>query len=248
MSATINFGSCGNKYVKIDNPNNVYMIRCTTDLFRPDLDWDTLGASILQSPARDIYVGACSDGSEAISLKMLLENRLAGLESRKFNITAFDIAKEHIAMAKCGIISLYQGTNIPCHEDTVAIKHVGEDVFRKNLEKIPGSDFIAKDLWNGDRGKCSLFKMTQSLRDNVKFCVDDIMSFSRQTFQDPIVLMFRNAIPYLKSEMQEELVNNMANFPKGSLVVIGGLERKGRYDEELLEKGLNRVGNCVFRI
>lgn len=221
MSANINFGSCGHQYTIIKNPNLLAdQVKHTTSFFREGLDWDTLSEAILQSPTRDIYVGACSDGSEAISLKMILDRDSQPIKGPKFKIMAFDIGKENIAMAKCGIISL--ASMIGHYDDIKCMNWVGKDIFDKNLEKIPGSNYIAGDITGQKNVRSALFKMSRSLRDSIEFTVADAVDFSKQTFEKPIVFMFRNAWSYLNTDAQNELAHNLEqHLPKHSLVVAG---------------------------
>ena len=86
-----NLINLNNVRVKINNPNlNDGYVRYTTRFFRYDLNWNLLAETIKDNfqPNTPIYVGACSRGSEACGLKMLLE-KIA--PDKKFPILAFDI-------------------------------------------------------------------------------------------------------------------------------------------------------------
>ena len=247
MPATINFGSCGDRSTKIDNENLSRAVKHTTTIFRNDMDWDSLGQALAGSPITDIYVGACSDGSEAISIKMLLEKILPKEQAQNINITAFDIGKENIAMAKCGVISLYKGPMTKHHDDNKCIDIVGEDIFRRNLEKIAGSDHIAGDI-TGHRGKSELYKMTAPLRNSIEFKVADALNISAQPFKKPIAFFFRNAWPYLTYEAQNQLAHNLSqNLPSNSLLGMGTYDGASTIFTRVLSKNFDVLNLCLLR-
>jgi len=237
MKSTINFGSSSDKDVTIVHSSlKDSTVKHTTSFFRSDLlDWNFLGDTIVDSfkaSTPTIYAGACSDGSEACSLKMLLEKKAP---NKKFPIIAFDISKEKIEQAKKGLITLFSA---PWDGgDYSRIKRFATpEIFHKNLAIVPDSEKWEKAYLN------TMYQMTTNLKSSIDFKVGDVIEFSRQKFLEPCVFLFRNAWPYLKTQSQNELSKNLAkNLPEGSLVVIGGFDGYCKTAEKLVKKGFKAL-------
>ena len=247
MSANINFGSCGPKSVNIENPNlDNGSVKHYTGLFREDINWRILSKTILDTtPIKDIYVGACADGSEPITLKMQLEK---DDPTRKFNITAFDISQEKIAMAKCGVMGISTKRTLMNDEPCLVRcnRHMDEVQIGRYLQKIPGSDYKANARTTDETG--ALFKMTEHLRENMKFMVADAIDLTKQKFQDPIVFMFRNVLPYIKESARNELAGNLAeNIPKGSILAVGSYDTCIRNKDNSISRITQLLPNKYFK-
>ena len=81
----------------LNNEGSVY-IRDLTCMFREDLDWKKLGEFLETRFAKcskvNTYVYGCSDGSEAYSLSILLQNKFGKDAEKFFPIIAKDIDEE----------------------------------------------------------------------------------------------------------------------------------------------------------
>lgn len=238
MINSINFGSSSATKHNLEHTSLNGEIKNTTTFFRKDLDWNRLADIIskdfkAQTP---IYLGAGSDGSEACSLKMLLEKKAPG---KNFHILSFDIFEAKVNESKQGITDIWNGAQSKIK------KFVGSKIFNKNFIKIPNSGYeIGKKSIHGG----ALFKMTEHLKEMIDFKVADVVEFTQQKFKEPCVFLFRNAWPYLKPEKQLELAENLKNnLPEKSLVVIGSYDvKKGNIAELLLLKGFKSIEGSRF--
>lgn len=219
MSTSINFGSCSTTRIPLVHPSLAgNSVRHTTCFFRSDLNWHTLTDNILSSPIKDIYAGACSDGSEVISLKMLLEKKAP---KRKFNFMAFDIANDKIKTAQEGIVEIWDGATTGgyyCLERCA--EYVGNEIFNKNLRmvKVPAN---AKKQPPKERDG-EFYQMTKHLCSNLSFYRADILKVTSQKFEEPVAFLFRNVWPYLKESVQNKAAHNLEqNLPSQSILALG---------------------------
>lgn len=239
MINSINFGSSDKKHIRENDPNlECGFVRDTTDFFRKDLDWELLAETIKDSfeSGTPIYAGASSDGSEVCSLKMILEKKAP---LKKFPILAFDILKEKIEMAQQGFIDLKGDKSWGEFSDENKIKiNVGDDIFQKNLVKVPTYEINGKVL----NSFGLVYKMTEHLKNTVNFKVADVFEFTKQKFEKPCVFLLRNVWPYFKSEKQRELLENFEqNLPSKSLLVVGGYDTKYLINDFLQQKSFKPI-------
>jgi chemotaxis methyl-accepting protein methylase len=162
-----------------------------------------------------IYNYACSDGSEAYSLALLLIQKL-GIEEAKrkyFPIIAKDIGKEVIHEAKNGFMCLYDEE---LGELNDALKSAGI----RNFEKVNASDnfnnLIQQSRFIAD---ARAYQVPTELRNCVKFSVGDIRkdAASPDAFKSkgkaPSLLMFRNAMYHLKEDERNNLFRDLHQNP-----------------------------------
>lgn len=221
-----------------------------TNFFRPDLNWDVLFRHITQKMPEniDIFNYACSDGSEAYSLSLLLLDRLGEKAKKYFPIKAFDISKQIIQKAKSGVIGITETNNPDVHDMNVLhnkIKLKYEDFFKKISSKKYPNEVVDKAFVMDY--ECTIIaeqhQVSESLKKTVDFQVSDITKDFKKPISDkPSVVMFRNAWRYISSE---ESRKNLAfdlfnNLKKDSIVLTGCAEKEDGYFQYLLNAGFKQ--------
>lgn len=221
-----------------------------TNFFRPDLNWDVLFTHITKKMPEDTVIlnYACSDGSEAYSLSLLLIDRLGEKAKKYFPIKAFDISKQIIKKAKSGVIGITETSNQDVHDINALrnkIKLKYEDFFKKiSSNKHPDEVVGAAFFMDYELPiKAEQHQVSESLKRTIDFQVSDITKdFKKSIIDKPTVVMFRNAWRYLSNENSRE---NLAfdlfnNIKKGSIVVTGCAEKEDGYFQYLLKAGFKQ--------
>lgn len=194
-----------------------------TDFAREDIDWSRFIDDMTNRypNGAKIHCYACSDGSEAYTIALKLIQKL-GLEKAKqfFPIVAKDIDKERIEKNKKGIIGLRKTIDIPEIKRCLKNTGIGLD------EIIEPTQLESEKVFGTYNYEINQYKVKGILKHFVKFETADIVQDSFKKFSKDSVVLFRNAVPYLRPEQELQLVQNLrANLPPKSMFVIGGFDQ-----------------------
>lgn len=235
MSTTINFGCHHPKRKLFFHPCIKKDISNETYLFRGDLPWSFFATTINERFAGtpQIYQGACSEGSEAYSLKLIWDKVTGG---RKIKINAFDIMPKIIRRAQSGIIELHERSFF--NLDLV----IPPEELMQSFTKIPNTHREVPGEYKADS-----FRVADRLREGLSFQVGDAVEFSSKKQKDPCVFMFRNVMPYLRKESYDTILSNMENnFQPGSIVATGFFDEHVQATKKILERGFESLERYIF--
>lgn len=204
--------------------------------FREDLDWGNFINILLKKYKNvdkvNIYNYSCSDGSEPISLAMLLIKNLGAKKAKKFfPIQASDINEEILKNPRQGIVTLWE-------KDLNSIK-----------SKLNYSDYITitseAELKNLSRDKIYTGQTTPLLKDKIIYNTKDITKDIANIERDNSVVICRNFWPYIKKKERLELAKNLSNrLNNNSMCVIGSFDEINYTDcqakKYLIDAGFGR--------
>lgn len=200
------------RYTKDENGNVKNSNR--TWFFRSDLDWDNfadfVGRKYKNEDKVNVISYGCSDGSEPMSLAVLLSERF-GYNSRKFFPI---IAKDKDEF----IINRIKNNNVRMFFDDI---DAVVDFSNNNLDKY----FIINPQ-TPDKGSM-IAQPTYELKSKIQYSTSDILDDISSIPSKNTVLMCRNMFPYIKSEKERyNLVENLASrLRENCLVVIGDSDK-----------------------
>ncbi len=211
--------------------------RHCTCFFRPDINWTRFGEIIedkyKDTPKVNVYNLACSDGSEAYSLAMLLCGSMKKSESQKFfPIKAYDINSDIISTAKSGLLKVIRSDEIQ------------NLYYYSNYPICKSFRVIAENPQ--EKPKVQIKNKIKSL---VKFEQDDIIKISAEIPPQNSVVMCRNVFNYLSRSEQLQLISNFKKLDNTSLVVIGGYDRSDESDmvSLLFNSGFCELEHNIFQ-
>lgn len=206
-----------------------------TSIYRNDIEWDKLAEYIVKNfkdkEKVNIEQYACSDGSESYTIILSLLKAAQNKNIRKFfPIKAFDIDNEVITKAaQEGIINLEE-----------------KDLERLKTNGFKSEEFFTKSdkrLWLKQEslyftGKT--YNVSQYLQDKVMFDKGNMfVEIGNLKDNSNTVLFCRNILLYMDDcEHQYFIEKAGEKLKKGSLLVIGTLDRDSNY----LEKYLHQYG------
>lgn len=223
------FGS--NSRVYCSKLTNYKRMETTSWMFREDLDWTFL-ASYLETHFQDkekvqILNPACSDGSEAYSLIIMLKEQMQEKANKFFPIKAYDIDDEILRSANSGFIN----TNFMDRTNLRRYAENGYDYIRFTNRKL-------NILWDRDRewqeGTITM-KATNKLVKNVLFNKADMRNIiQNHNDNSNTVLMCRNVLGHLGRNYAENFIKLVSEkLHKDSLFIIG------KYDKKII--GLEKI-------
>ena len=207
--------------------------------FRKDIDdWFALAKYVVENFKNkdkiNVYSLACSDGSEAYTLAIVLKDLIKN--KKVFPIIAVDKDSDIIEHANGGRI------NLTC-EDIIRIRDfLGDN--QKYFTDIK-DEAIIKDSkkqvindWDYSFPKYYSYKVDKNLRSLVDFKSENLLNtLSKLQDDSNTFISCRNVIPYLTKPEQNKLFNFLeTKLKKGSLVAVGKYDE--RVDaEEMLRRG-----------
>ena len=230
ITPKINFQSSSREYID----DNLRYTNCTTgqiltctNILRDDLEWENF-AKIIQENFKDkekvqCFSLGCSDGSEAYSLAIMLDD--IGEELDKYSILAVDRDPEIIKYANQRRINLEQG-------DFGALGKV-----LKNKREYFINEDDAIDIPNEMYYKLyRSYEPIDRIKKPVTFEQNDVIRTIRKIKDDGnTVLMLRNIMPYIATKRHEEIFYTIKKvLKKGSLLVVGNYDTYTKF-EQLLE-------------
>ena len=197
-----------------------------TDLFRDQIITNLPSYLIEKYPnGVPIYCYACSDGSEPYSIAIGLSEKL-GIEKAKrtFPIHASDIDPDLIA---------------ECVDGNIILESKWEQDFRKytSFEFVNAfKDGVDLPIEGVVDSSYKQYKVADALRQMIKFEYKDITIDAEKYFQEPVVLLFRNAWYHLNAEKAEKLARGLyKNLQPGSIIINGKSEFERKCRSEISE-------------
>ena len=183
------------------------------------LEWDKFFNQVVEKykniPKVNVFSLACSDGSEAYSIAMLLIAKL-GLEGAKkyFPIIAVDFDKVITRNARKGFMNLSA-------EDEVRINKYTNNKLNQFFERTNES-FISDKIGGTDnRVLLTKFKTKPILSDKVVFITEDVNSYVDKMPKGTNLTFCRNCWPYLWKTRNEFAQKLSDKLDDNSYLVIG---------------------------
>ena len=210
------------------------LYRTTTNFFRPDLDWERFGIFLREKYAHALKVNmlcyGCSDGSETLSILMMLKEFFGKDAKRFLPIVAKDIDKTVLYLAKSGSVEMD-------YHDHAAINRFTNNKFNDYFEQSNFVDIIDNIP----------VKLKAPLKKGIEYSygniMDDILSIPRKN----TVLFCRNFWPYLKSpqERYKLALDLSSRLQDNCTLVIGSYDRIADVHFILSSAGFRRVKNLT---
>lgn len=187
-------------------------------MFREDLDWKKLGEFLETRFAKcdkvNTYVYGCSDGSEAYSLSILLQNKFGKDAEKFFPIIAKDIDEEKIS------------ENIRRQKEGCAKAELGyyQMRHRLELEEDEAKKYI-KHAIGGVSNDLMLDKTTSPVKFSAANILEDLNNIDSK---HPSIVMCRNMWPYINENEYKEFAKQLYNrLAPGSVVIVGTFDCSG---------------------
>lgn len=185
--------------------------RNTTNFFRNDLDWNAF-AEFVKNKYKDadkvnVICHACSDGSEPMSLAILLQEKLGHDAAKFFPITAKDLDSTVIYMANGNYINMD-------YSDFELINKYTNNKFSKYFS-YPQRGLGIEDDYP--------VRIMPELKKQIKFSVADITEDIHNLPARNTILFCRNFWPYLENKSEiYRLAANLASRLKDNCTVVTG--------------------------
>lgn len=207
------------------------LYRNTTNFFRDDLNWKEFAAFIREKYKNaekvNVFSYACSDGSEPMSLVILLKE-IFGQTSQKFlPVIAKDIDKTVIYFAK---------------SDFVNMDYMDYEV----INRYTGGKFDKYFVY--PRGGIGFeyeypVRVNPELNNQIKYSIADINVDTHNITDKNTILFCRNFWPYIKStEERVNLLHKLTGKLKDNcLLVTGNYDDTVELGKILSEEGFTRV-------
>jgi chemotaxis methyl-accepting protein methylase len=217
---------------------NDIQIKSTTQFFRPDLNWQGYSQYILDNYPEGvpIYIYGCSDGTEAYSLRLILDKKQDKDTRNLYPIEAIEIDLELVAACNERTIGIYNylAKNERVPVDEMQIKENIDEHYSKYFTKIDDrKPYVITCPVSGPNAEYVFHKVDEKLYKSINFRQGDITKeIAEKEYKEPCIIMFRNAWIYLKEEEIVRLFSLLEEkLPKNSLIVLGYSEQ---YDQRLL--------------
>ena len=211
----------GTSYRKVINNNTWNLGDCyeaSTYFFVKGLQWNKFFNEAIEqyknTPKVNVFSLACSDGSEALSIAMLLLSKLGNEANKYFPITAVDFDSEITKLVKSGFINLSA-------EDEVRInKYTGNklNTFLERTDKTVLSDRIGS---SDRRELLTTFKLRPILTDKIVFVTEDLNTYVDKMPSKDNLIFCRNCWPYLWKTKDEFARKLSEKTDKNSFLVFG---------------------------
>ena len=235
-----NFKSCFRMYTPKSNSDFGYygreIIKTSTNMFREDLDWNTLVKYIIthfkDKNRVNTYSLAASDGSEATSYAItLLENLPKNMLSKYFPIYASDVDKEVIDIAKKVRINVF-GVEFAMAERLFGID-LSKYLINKGVSVMINGDTISES------DTISSYELIDELKNAVQYKRSDILTEINNIEDDGnSVVMCRNVFPYLSCDYTDKIIEAAKlKLKPGSLFIIGDYDGKVNMEQKLIANG-----------
>lgn len=220
-----------NSRVVRDKVGNL-LYRNTTNFFRSDLNWDAfvrfLHRKYENASKVNTYCFGCSDGSEPMSLIMLLKEKFPHNNSKFFPIQAKDIDNTIIywAQGEYSSLGLYDYAMINMHTGQKFEKYFARSGRVLSDEPVP-------------------VKKNMNFDPYIKYSVGDIRQDISKIPSENSIVMCRNFWPYLHSNSDRLLLVRQlaAKLKSNCTVVVGDYDRAAGAHKLLRSVGFNSVDN-----
>lgn len=215
----------------VKNKTGQILYRNTTNFFRKDLKWDMFGKFLKAKYKNTAYVNvinyACSDGSEPLSVAILL-NEIFGKEAKKFfPLIAKDFDRSVICMAKGDYVNMD-------YYDYEAINRFTNGKFNKYF-KYTTDGIGFKNHYPA--------RVNPYLKKLINFSVADIRTDTQNIPSRNTILFCRNFWPYIKTkEERAQLVRNLAlRLQVNCTLITGNYDNIVDISKILIENGFKHV-------
>ena len=196
------------------NPLGVKLYENTTHFFR-EFNWEgfakLLDSHFYSADKVNVYSLACSDGSEAYSLAIMLIKTL-GLEKAQkfFPIIASDIDEEILSKAVNGFIEISSGD-----EDMARVMGINlSEFFDIGTESYYSNNLMVK-----------LAKAKDVLKQAVTFKQGKLIQEINNVEPKNSVVMCRNVLPYLPGGQEKQFIKRLgARLGRNSLYILGNFD------------------------
>ena len=195
----------------VRDKNGQFLYRNTTSFFREDLIWDKFVELIKEKYKNtdkvNIMCYACSDGSEPMSLAMLLRENFGEEAEKFFPIIAKDIDSTVIYTAKGDYV------NMDYADFETINKYTGGN-FEKYFKRPLGGIGIEYDY---------LIRMNPLFKKMINYSIADITKDVSNIPPENTIIFCRNFWPYIESAQERtQLVNNLAQQLKTNCTIVIG--------------------------
>ena len=214
--SNVNFGSTHFSYVY----KNGKRMECYTNFFRVDLHWEKLGQifadTFKHKQKVQIINGACSDGSETVSLVMALKESLPKKLWNKFlPIKAFDFCEDLIINAKRGEFEVDDSDIGKINKYIINKYKYLKETFK------PEQDFYLKPFGT------TTIRAKNEVLSAINFEQNDVFKVLEELQDDSnTIFMFRNALIHLGDDAAKKFATLAGKKLKsGSLLIIGNTDK-----------------------
>ena len=217
----INFGTSYRKVVKAS-----YILgdcyEASTYFFVRGLQWNKFFNHVIEkyknTPKVNVFSLACSDGSEAYSIAILLLSKLGEENAKKFfPIIAVDFDKTITRNARKGFMNLSV-------EDELRINKYTGNKLNTFFERTNKS-FLSDKIGDTDRQEIlTKFKLKPILQDKVHFITEDLNTYVDKMPTTNNLIFCRNCWPYLWKTREEFAQKLSAKTDANSYVVLGTID------------------------
>jgi len=210
--------------------------RNTTHFFRGDLIWADFARHLIEKYENiskvNINIQACSDGSEAYSLAMMLISKLGDGAKKFFPIIAKDKDDFYLSTVKQGKVPIQISD----------LSQIEINTGKKTQEFLT----IDKEPLRIDNEIYCTAQMNDKLRSAVVFEQADVLEDIDNIKKDNTVLMVRNFWSYLNGEEKTLAQKIDKNLGENSMCVIGEYEEGGDAPRYLRNVGFkdSKIKNC----
>lgn len=194
QNISINFGT---SYRKVLKPGYTLgeCYEASTYFFVEDLQWNKFFNHIIEkyknTPKVNVFSLACSDGSEAYSIAMLLISKLGEEKAKKFfPIIAVDFDRKITRNARKGFM------NLSANDELRINKYTGNRL--NAFFERTAQTFLSEKKGSTDNSELlTKFKQKPILQDKVNFITEDLNTYVEKMPDKNNLIFCRNCWPYL---------------------------------------------------
>lgn len=217
----INFGTSYRKVIK-----NTYQLgdcyEASTYFFVGGLQWNKFFNHLIEkyknTPKVNVFSLACSDGSEAYSIAMLLISKLGEENAKKFfPIIAVDFDKTITRNARKGFM------NLSAQDELRINKYTGNKL--NTFFERTNKSFLSGKIGGTDREEIlTKFKLKSILQDKVQFITEDLNTYVDKMPTTNNLIFCRNCWPYLWKTSEEFAQKLSTKTDINSYIVLGNFD------------------------
>lgn len=217
----INFGTSYRKVIK-----NTYQLgdcyEASTYFFVGGLQWNKFFNHLIEkyknTPKVNVFSLACSDGSEAYSIAMLLISKLGEENAKKFfPIIAVDFDKKITRNARKGFM------NLSAQDELRINKYTGNKL--NTFFERTNKSFLSGKMGGTDREEIlTKFKLKSILQDKVQFITENLNTYVDKMPPTNNLIFCRNCWPYLWKTSEEFAQKLSTKTDINSYLVLGNFD------------------------
>lgn len=185
--------SFGTTYKKVYKDDGSLDHETSTHFFVDDIQWNRLFDELIhkyQNTSKvNVFSLACSDGSEAFSIAILLITKLQGKSEKFFPVVAVDLDADVMQLAQNGYIYLSQ-------DDELRINRYTKNRLNTFFERTDKT-YLTDKIGCSDRQELlTCFKIKPILKDKVIFVNENVDDFVTSMPSENNLIFCRNCWPY----------------------------------------------------